>query len=236
MPGFSGDHCIVRTWSILTTDFNPVADYCTIYIHSVKKNIFTGLYTTHDSVACRTSFEFSMWLCQSLCCRWTLLQFIEVFGHLFMCSSLKVMPRCFQFQVESRLWLDHCNTLIFLSLFQSLCCCAWDYCPVAWFNFSKGLGVRKMSSHLTSEYFGIWRSLTSRCAGPVAGKQDQIITSPPPCSIAGTRCFWWYVLVFTKHGAAHYTKTPLWSQPFLERRGFLLAALPNIFLIVHHER
>lgn len=68
----------------------------------------------------------------------TLLQFTEVWGHLFMHSSLTTFG----------LWLDNCNTLILLQI----CCDTWHHCPVP-------KTLRQMASHLTIEYFDVQRSL-----------------------------------------------------------------------------
>jgi len=122
---------------------------------------------------------------------------------------------------------------------------------------------KKNGSHLTLEYFGIQRSswwTDYKVTCPVAAKQAQIISPPPPCLTVGMRCLCWYAVFvfFPKHAAVHCDQTsPLWSHlskghcsrsvavcsdvtlqtlavlpcSFLERRGFLL--LSGMLLLPH---
>lgn len=123
-------------------------------------------------------------------------------------------------------------------------------CRAADLMFETGIHQRscvQCYSWVTHEF--MLNLMTTRCSGPVAAKQAQIITPPPPCLTLGIRCFNMLFLVFTKCITVHYDHTcPLWSclakwhcsrslaiclvlrcpaMWFVKGRGFLLTILPN---------
>ena len=125
-----------------------------------------------NSITCRTTFSsnnfeylFSIWCFESISLLWgnfyqffftMLRQFIEVYRHSYMHSSLKVPPQHFN---QVGVWtstgsLQHLHSFIFVVDFQPFL----GSLAFAWHKLSQVVPVRQRASHLTLEYFGIQRS------------------------------------------------------------------------------
>ncbi len=166
-------------WQVLT--FGKIKYHTTSLFNKNKAKMEQPHVTKSNSIAIK--YYFSVWLYQSLTSFWrsfSLLQFIEVCGCVFMHSSHHMIS----VSMRSGLWLGHSHVL-------QICWRVWDHCPVAWPIFGQALAVGRMSSHLTLQYFGIRKefmvdSMIVRCPGPVATKQAQ--THQPSTSM----CNAWY--------------------------------------------
>lgn len=104
------------------------------------------------------------------------------------------------------LWMSNCNTqiLFFFSAIQlDLRCCEWNHCPIAWLSLGQTLSITQTASRLIrilwyKENVMVY-SITTRCPGSAAAKQNRIIIF---CHCATTQNLWHEVFVL------------IWSVPF----------------------
>lgn len=93
------------------------------------------------------------------------------------------------------LWLDHCSSLLLFFFSHSvvglLLCMELLSCSMTQLYLSDR-SVLRLGSRIFC-YAGVY-SMTAKCSDPVAAKQNQIITPPPPGLTTCRRCLCWYAM------------------------------------------
>lgn len=95
------------------------------------------------------------------------------------------------------------DSFLFSAIQLDLRCCEWKHCPIAWLSLGQTLSITQTASHLIrilwyKENVMVY-SITTRCPGSAATKQNRIIIF---CHCATTQNLWHEVFVL------------IWSVPF----------------------